>query len=260
VTLSLSELFQEVNDFQIPLPDSYIMIVDDDEAMRDVLVKWITRQGMPVITAESGEQALEKLQAADPLPRVAFVDKNLPGIDGIEVISQGKEHAPDTEFIVITGYASTKSVIDAMDAGAFGYIAKPFPRLEVLNARLYAALEKNLAVHQNTMLLTRLRETYKELYDTKVEVEMLDDLVASKVEQHRAGCRGLVAELESGLGGLQQHFGSLVSVLSDAAADGLSAEQTTAELQRALGLSGLVDRIVALQQKLKVAVAPPSEA
>ncbi|MDP6042222.1 MAG: response regulator, partial [Candidatus Latescibacteria bacterium] len=86
--------------------------------------------GTQVDTASNGREAIDALEKT-PYTLVA-TDIRMPDVSGIELLQHVKEHYPDTEVILITGYASTSSAIEALRLGAYDYIEKPFEMLEFL--------------------------------------------------------------------------------------------------------------------------------
>jgi DNA-binding NtrC family response regulator len=149
-----------------------ILIVDDEWSMREVLVKVLAEAGYTAIAqAETGPQALEMLRA---LPYdVVILDKNLPGLDGIEVLREAKRLRPRSEFILITGYASTDSAIDAVNLEAFGYLTKPLDDLAQIETMLSRALDRVLAREELHQLIDGLRRLAERLEANAPALESL---------------------------------------------------------------------------------------
>ena len=101
-----------------------IMVVDDEEIVRESFFHWFQKYGHVVETASSGFEALEKLEKY-PF-QVMFVDIKMPGMDGIELLEKVKQEYPDTIVIIITAYGSIESAVKAMRIGASDYLLKPF--------------------------------------------------------------------------------------------------------------------------------------
>ena len=116
-----------------------LLIVDDDEQMRRTLVNRFERQGMAVLDAGSGEEALER--AARSRCDVAILDLHLPGIGGIELLSRLKEKQPDLEVLMLTAHSSVETAVLAMKRGAYDYLTKPF-RFQELEVHIQKAFEK----------------------------------------------------------------------------------------------------------------------
>ncbi|MBW2680647.1 MAG: sigma-54-dependent Fis family transcriptional regulator [Deltaproteobacteria bacterium] len=101
-----------------------IMVVDDEEIVRESLFHWFKKYGHVVETASSGFEALDKLEK-HPF-QLLFVDIKMPGMDGIELLEKVKAEYPDTIVIIITAYGSIESAVKAMRIGASDYLLKPF--------------------------------------------------------------------------------------------------------------------------------------
>ena len=137
-----------------------ILIVDDEEIMREILETLLTREGHQVRLASNAAEGLE-LARTQPFD-AAIVDMMMPGMDGITALEEIKKIDDDLPVLMITAFASVENAISAMKRGAFDYITKPFKNDEVLvvlrNAlaqrRLVAenrALRQNLLAHQNRL-------------------------------------------------------------------------------------------------------------
>jgi DNA-binding NtrC family response regulator len=134
-----------------------ILVIDDEEIMREILEALLVREGYTVRLAASGDEGLE-LARATPFD-AAIVDIMMPGIDGIATLEELKRIDEDLAVIIITAYASVASAISAMKTGAFHYIAKPFKNEEVL-AVVRDALERRRLVHENRNLRQNIQERY----------------------------------------------------------------------------------------------------
>src|SRR6187200_798576 len=134
-----------------------ILVVDDEEIMREILETLLTREGYDVRLASSGEEGLELARA---LPfDAAFVDIMMPGLDGIATLDELKRVDEDLAVIIITAYASVESAISAMKSGAFDYITKPFKNDEVLVV-VRNAMERRRLVTENRSLRQNIQERY----------------------------------------------------------------------------------------------------
>ena len=99
-----------------------IMVVDDDEGILKLLKRFLVSQGYEPILADSGEEALERM---DEKPEIVILDIMMPGMNGFEVLEKMKEQAPSTEVIVITGLEETGLGIESLERGAFEFMGKP---------------------------------------------------------------------------------------------------------------------------------------
>ncbi|MGE3805445.1 MAG: sigma-54-dependent transcriptional regulator [Gemmataceae bacterium] len=123
------------------MPSLRLLVVDDDEVIRQALARRFEKSGARVTVAGSAEQALEK--ASQERCDVALLDLQLPGMSGIELLAKLKEQQPDLEVLMLTAHGSLESAIEAMREGAYDYLTKPFhfPELEV---RVHKAFDKVL--------------------------------------------------------------------------------------------------------------------
>jgi DNA-binding response OmpR family regulator len=101
-----------------------VLIVEDETIMRESLRDWLNEEGYEVDTAESGEEAMQKIGEREF--GVAVLDLRLPGKDGLEVLRETTAQNPKLKGIIITAYPSAKTVAEAMKIGAVDYIVKPF--------------------------------------------------------------------------------------------------------------------------------------
>jgi DNA-binding NtrC family response regulator len=113
------------------LPSIRLLIVDDDEQLRETLARRFRRQGMSVTEADNGEEAL--LKASQTRHDVALLDLHLPGMSGVDLLGKLKESQPELEALMLTAHSSIETAIEAMKKGAYDYLTKPFhlPDLEV---------------------------------------------------------------------------------------------------------------------------------
>jgi DNA-binding NtrC family response regulator len=134
-----------------------LLVVDDEEIMREILETLLTREGYEVRVAASGQEGLELARA---LPfDAAIVDIMMPGLDGFATLDELKRIDEDLAVIIITAYASVESAITAMKSGAFDYVTKPFKNEEVLVV-VRNAMERRRLVHENRNLRQNIQERY----------------------------------------------------------------------------------------------------
>lgn len=119
-----------------------ILIVDDEEYIRESLSRVMKTEGFKVQVAHNGDKGLKMIQ--EELPEVLLVDFKMPGMDGMEVLRRAKELYPDLPVILITAYADVQGAVDAMRAGAHDYLAKPFEHHEVIRVVRRALAEREL--------------------------------------------------------------------------------------------------------------------
>src|SRR6187455_585407 len=135
-----------------------ILVIDDEEIMREILETLLTREGYQVRLATTAAEGLDLLRSM-PFD-AAIVDVMMPGMDGVTALDEIRKIDDDLPVLMITAYASVENAIAAMKRGAYDYISKPFKNEEVLNVlrnalaqrRLVAenrALRQNLQAHAN---------------------------------------------------------------------------------------------------------------
>ena len=134
-----------------------ILVIDDEEIMREILETLLSREGYDVRVAASGAEGLEIARAL-PID-AALVDVMMPGLDGIATLDELKRLDEDLAVVMITAYASVESAIAAMKSGAFDYISKPFKNDEVLVV-VRNAMERRRLVHENRSLRQNIQERY----------------------------------------------------------------------------------------------------
>ncbi len=136
----------------------HIMVVDDEEVMRESLAAWLREDGYNVDTAVSGREAIEKARTFDYA--IYFVDLKMPGgIDGIETMMEIRKVHPEASIIIVTAYATVDTAITAMKEGAQEYIVKPCnpEEISLLVSRIIKV--KNLQ-RENSILRKKLTKQY----------------------------------------------------------------------------------------------------
>ena len=132
-----------------------IFIVDDELVMRKSLSGWLERDGYEVDTAESGEEAIEKLK--ETRFDLLLVDIKMEGISGLDVLKHVRESDPDVAVVMITAYGSISTAIEAMKNGAHDYLLKPFDPDE-LGVLIEKIVEQQAQARENLFL----KEQYKD--------------------------------------------------------------------------------------------------
>ena len=107
-----------------------ILVIDDDKSARLLLERVLSRAGHTVTLVDNGEQGLTLL-SKDAYDLI-ITDKNLPGIDGLEVLRLARQQIPTLQAIVITGFPTPETKSSARDLGVFSYVTKPFGILDIL--------------------------------------------------------------------------------------------------------------------------------
>jgi DNA-binding NtrC family response regulator len=139
----------------LAMSGQHILVIDDEEVMRDVLETLLTQAGYRVSLAQDGAEglALARKHSFD----AAIVDVMLPGQSGIEVLEELRRTDADLVVLIITAFASVETALSAMKKGAFDYVTKPFKHEEVLHI-LRNGLHQRRLQDENRELRTALRD------------------------------------------------------------------------------------------------------
>ena len=137
-----------------------VLVVDDEELYRRALERILQRVGHAVVSARDASEALG-IVAAQPIDLV-LADIRMPGINGLELVRQIHEFAPDLPCIVITGYGGAEQSVEALRAGAFWYLEKPFDQghLDVVRRLVEQAIEMGRLRVENRILQRELHSKY----------------------------------------------------------------------------------------------------
>ncbi len=139
-----------------------ILVVDNGETIRETLVKILEREGYRVLTAEDGQAALDVLK--ENQINLILSDVCMPRMDGNRLLKLAKSIHPDVEVILMTGHGKTEMGLEALRAGAFDFIQKPFTKL-ALNKTIKQALEKQALAVEMSFLKERVRELLGEIME-----------------------------------------------------------------------------------------------
>ncbi len=168
-----------------PQPRAKILVVDDEDQVVQIFQDLLTQQGYEVVSCGNGDEAIAKVTSEKF--DLVLTDINLPGTDGLEVVRAAKAADKDTCVILITGYASTTTAIDALRQGAYDYITKPFDLWETAKA-IERGIESRMLARENRRLIHELELANTELQQHEVSLRR-------KVEQ---ATHQLAALLEAG--------------------------------------------------------------
>lgn len=134
-----------------------ILVVDDEESLREFLEIMLKREGYDVTTAANGEEALKHLKKMSF--DLVMTDLQMPKVHGMEVLATAKDMDPELVVIVITAFGSTESAVEAMKLGAYDYITKPF-KIDEIKLIIKKALEKRTLSRENLLLKKELGSKY----------------------------------------------------------------------------------------------------
>ena len=134
--------------------EASILVVEDETIARNNLAHILQKEGYRVTPAESGTQALELLATRDF--DLVFTDLKMEKVDGMAVLTESRRRHPLTDVIILTGYATVDSAVNALKAGAYHYIAKPY-KIEAVRKIASEALIKRRLQLENLLLKENLK-------------------------------------------------------------------------------------------------------
>ena len=132
-----------------------VLIVDDENGMRDLMARWLQSGGYTVTTAANAEEALGRLEASPPA--VALCDIRMPGHDGVWLAERIRQQYPETAVIMATGVQDVEPAVQTLRQGVIDYLTKPFGR-----DRLREAVTRGLEWHESAWDARRWRESLEQ--------------------------------------------------------------------------------------------------
>jgi DNA-binding NtrC family response regulator len=152
-----------------------MLIVDDDKMLCEVLEDTLSQEGnLRITSVHNGLDAIEKIKGNTF--DLILTDLMMPGANGIEVLKVAKEINEGVHVIIVTGFGSLETAMEAIRKGAYDYITKPF-KLDEIKIVVQNACEKIRLVRQNQALLENLKQAYQELNALKSSREELSTRV-----------------------------------------------------------------------------------
>lgn len=132
-----------------------VLVVDDEPDVRELLVEYFRNKGLQVATATDGRAAVAAIERDPSRYNFVITDLALPGVDGLSVLRAARSANPSSYVVIITGYASLDSAIQAVRLGAYDYVTKPFSlgQMDVILARVRDRLSLEA---ENRQLLRQL--------------------------------------------------------------------------------------------------------
>jgi two-component system response regulator AtoC len=131
-----------------------VLVIDDDPGVRDYMEALVSRQGYEVMAVADGEQALLSLETSRP--DLVTLDVVLPGMDGLETLSELKKRLPEIPVVMLSGHGQARNIVEAMRLGASDFLRKPF-EVEELELAFQKALEKRALKQEVERLRGRAR-------------------------------------------------------------------------------------------------------
>ena len=128
-----------------------VLVVDDEEQMLRSQERMLAREGYDVLTATSANAALEQLRTSEHEVDVVLTDLRMEGMDGMQFVETAKRLYPDLEVIMMTGYGTIETAVEAMRKGAYDFLPKPFKRMQLLKI-VGRAMERRALLAENRRL------------------------------------------------------------------------------------------------------------
>ncbi len=132
-----------------------VLLVDDEVPFVETFAERLELRNLDISKAFNGEAALKALEANKNV-EVVILDVRMPGMDGIETLTEIKKKFPLVEVIMLTGHADVESAIDGMKQGAFDYLMKPFDMDQLIAKVTEAAIKKRQ--HEEKIIQARIKE------------------------------------------------------------------------------------------------------
>jgi DNA-binding NtrC family response regulator len=178
-----------------PMETYQILFVDDDQQILEIVSTYLSRFGYVVDTVNSGPAAIEKIQQRDYA--VVFTDLIMPEISGLDLLKSVKRSNPATEVVIVTGYGTIESAIEALKLGGYDYLQKPinFERLKILIERI---LEKRKLLLENIQIRQRLKDRFS--FDQLVGKSPKMQQIYEIIDRISTGSPTVLIQGESGTG------------------------------------------------------------
>ncbi len=199
-----------------------VLVVDDEESVRNLLQRILEGAGYSVVTAANGKEALYKMSLGEA--EVVLMDIKMPEMSGIEALSKLTAESPDTCIIMVTSIVDTETAVEAMKLGAYDYILKPFDRddvvLKVLKAierwkrqlrEKHRYLELQKSITEKTQLM---QEQFTELLSSLArEHKLVQDLASRQAGGGKELLSKLPKELQEPMSSVEEFRDALLRIL-----------------------------------------------
>ena len=199
-----------------------ILVVDDEEAVRNLLQRILEETGYTVTTAANGQEAIYKLSLGEA--KIMLLDMKMPGMSGIEVLQKLEEEWPKYCIIMVTAVTDLQTAVDALKLGACDYITKPFDREDV-KQKLVKAIQKHHRLSQDKKRYdqlqksiveqtSRMQEQFTELVNSLArENKLVHQLAAGQPDGGKAMLSKLPKELQEPISSVDEYRDALIRIL-----------------------------------------------
>ena len=199
-----------------------VLVVDDEETVRDLLQRILGAVHYNVVKAANGQEALDKMRELSI--KVAFLDVKMPGMSGIEVLRQITSNWPETCVIMATAVTDAQTAVEAMKMGAYDYITKPFNQDDVILTLQRALEKKHLELENERHELElqkrvgeqteRLQQQFVDLVETLArEHKLISRLASREGKAGREALSKLPKELQKPMASVEEFSEALLKLL-----------------------------------------------
>ncbi len=173
------------NESSHPAETPHVLVVDDEKVIREILADFLTLEGFRVTTAADGVGALEQLDAEQF--NMVISDLKMPNMGGLELLEQIQANHENVLTVIMTGFGTVETAIEAMKKGAYDYILKPFKVEEVVHI-VHRGMEKQRLISENIRLkeIISLHELSEELQATLSMGDVLISTLSAAI--HNFSC------------------------------------------------------------------------
>ncbi len=172
-----------------------ILFVDDEKEILSIVKEYLALNGYDITVTDNGLDALELMK--ETAYDIVFTDLNMPSFHGLELLGATKEIRPETEVIIVTGYGTIESAIEALKLGSYDYLQKPI-KLERLKMLIDRIAEKRTLQQENILIKRRLEERYQ--YDELVGVSSKMQDIYEIIDRISINSPTVMIQGESGTG------------------------------------------------------------
>jgi response regulator RpfG family c-di-GMP phosphodiesterase len=164
-----------------PVASPRVLVVDDEKVIREILADFLTLEGFKVTTASDGVAALERLDAEQF--HMVISDLKMPNMGGLELLEHIQSDHRDVLAVIMTGFGTVETAIEAMKKGAYDYILKPFKVEEVVHI-VHRGIEKQRLISENIRLkeIISLHELSEQLQTSLSLREVIDSALQATIK------------------------------------------------------------------------------